>query len=172
MNGQAADNRFTCRSFLCCSACHKSNWDCWLSQLSAEVSKAMESRIAISGLIPERPFRMAEWISKSQFTNAIASLMRWLAVPFGYAKKQRFKSTRQAQQFLSFHGVLNNLFRQQRHLMSAKNYRTLRDRAFAIWQQDTCACWTESVWFDSTKQPIDALHPLSWQYPNQCLPDG
>jgi len=73
---------------------------------------------------------------------------------------RRFKSTRQAQQFLSFHGVLNNLFRQQRHLVSAKNYRTFRDRAFAIWQQDTCACWTESVLFDSTKQPIYALHPL------------
>ena len=44
--------------------------------------------------------------------------------------------------FLSFHGAVNNLFRQQRHLMSAKNYRALRDRAFAIWQQDTCAYWT------------------------------
>ncbi len=56
-------------------------------------------------------------------------------------KMRRFKSPRQAQQFLSFHGLVNNLFRYQRHLMSAINYRTLRDRVFVIWQQDTCAFW-------------------------------
>ncbi|MGI9294726.1 MAG: IS6 family transposase [Pseudomonadales bacterium] len=56
-------------------------------------------------------------------------------------KMRRFKSSRQAQRLLSFHGVVNNLFRLQRHLMSAKNYRAFRDRALAIWQQDTCACW-------------------------------
>jgi putative transposase len=60
-------------------------------------------------------------------------------------KMRRFKSQRQAQQFLSFHGLVNKLFRQQRDLMSAKNYRLLRDRAFVIWQQDTCACWTGLV---------------------------
>lgn len=60
-------------------------------------------------------------------------------------KMRRFKSRRQAQQFLAFHGVVNNFFRLQRHLMSATNYRAFRDRAFAIWQQDTCACWTGLV---------------------------
>jgi len=58
---------------------------------------------------------------------------------------RRFKSMRQAQQFLSFHGVVNNLFRLQRHLMSASNYRNFRDRSFEIWQQDTCAHWPELV---------------------------
>ena len=56
-------------------------------------------------------------------------------------KMKRFKSSRQTQRFLSFHGVVNNLFRLKRHLMRAKNYRIFRDRAFGIWQQDTCACW-------------------------------
>ena len=56
-------------------------------------------------------------------------------------KMRRFKSQKQAQQFLSFHGLVNNLFRYRRHLMSAKNYRILRDRAFVTWQQDTCAFW-------------------------------
>ncbi|MGI9285215.1 MAG: DDE-type integrase/transposase/recombinase [Pseudomonadales bacterium] len=56
-------------------------------------------------------------------------------------KMRRFKSQRQAQQFLSFHGLVNNLFRVQRHMTIAKNIRAFRDRAFAIWQQDTCACW-------------------------------
>lgn len=60
-------------------------------------------------------------------------------------KMRRFKSRMQAQQFLAFHGVVNNLFRLQRHLMSATNYRVLHDRAFAIWQRDTCACWSELV---------------------------
>jgi len=60
-------------------------------------------------------------------------------------KMRRFKSMRQAQQFLSFHGVVNNLFRLQRHLMSASNYRNFRDRSFEIWQQDTCAHWPELV---------------------------
>lgn len=40
---------------------------------------------------------------------------------------RRFKSPGQAQRFLSFHGLVNNLFRQQRHLLSAGNYRILRD---------------------------------------------
>lgn len=54
-------------------------------------------------------------------------------------KMRRVKSQRQAQRFLSFHGLVNNVFRQQRHLLTAKNYRYLRDRAFNLWQQDTCA---------------------------------
>jgi len=53
---------------------------------------------------------------------------------------RRFKSPGQAQRFLSFHGLVNNLFRQQRHLLSAKNYRIFRNRAFATWEQATCVC--------------------------------
>ena len=53
---------------------------------------------------------------------------------------RRFKSPGQAQRFLSFHGLVNNLFRQQRHLISAEGYRILRGRAFVTWEQVTCAC--------------------------------
>jgi putative transposase len=53
---------------------------------------------------------------------------------------RRFKSPGQAQRFLSFHGLVNNLFRRQRHLLSAANYRTLRDQAFGTWEQATCVC--------------------------------
>lgn len=63
-------------------------------------------------------------------------------------KMRRFKSQRQAQQLLSFHGLVNNIFRQQRHLLTVKNYRFLRDRAFNLWQQDTCALqmgWCGSI---------------------------
>jgi putative transposase len=40
---------------------------------------------------------------------------------------RRFKSASQAQQFLSVHGAINSLSRQDRHLFSAISYRTLRN---------------------------------------------
>jgi len=51
---------------------------------------------------------------------------------------RQFKSIGQSQRFLSVHGVLNNHFRQQRHLMCAKSYRTLRDRSMSEWTEVTC----------------------------------
>ena len=51
---------------------------------------------------------------------------------------RRFKSHGQAQRFLSVHGQINNLFRIGRHLLSAENYRALRNRSFKIWQQVMC----------------------------------
>jgi len=53
---------------------------------------------------------------------------------------RRFKSPGQAQRFLSVHGVVQNLFRVGRHLVSSANHRTLRDRSFGVWRQVTCAC--------------------------------
>ena len=45
-----------------------------------------------------------------------------------------FKSSRQAQRFLSAHAAVYNLFNLGRHLVSAKHYRFLRMRAFASWK--------------------------------------
>ena len=45
-----------------------------------------------------------------------------------------FKSSRQAQSFLSAHAAVYNLFNLGRHLVSAKHYRFLRMRAFASWK--------------------------------------
>ena len=47
---------------------------------------------------------------------------------------RRFKSSRQAQRFLSVHAVVYNLFNIGRHLVTAKNYRMLRIRAFVSWK--------------------------------------
>ncbi len=47
---------------------------------------------------------------------------------------RRFKSTRQAQRFLSTHAAVYNLFNLGRHLISAKHYRFFRQRAFASWK--------------------------------------
>ena len=51
---------------------------------------------------------------------------------------RRFKSSAQAQRFLSVHGITQNLFRVGRHLLRAANYRMLRARAFVVW--NTVAC--------------------------------
>ena len=52
---------------------------------------------------------------------------------------RKFKSIAQAQRFLASHGVINNHFRQQRHLLKASHYREIRVRAFEQWVQVTCA---------------------------------
>ncbi len=46
---------------------------------------------------------------------------------------RRFKSMQHAQRFLTVHAAVYNLFNLGRHLVSAKNYRFLRLRAFASW---------------------------------------
>ncbi len=46
---------------------------------------------------------------------------------------RRFKSMQQAQRFLTVHAAVYNLFNLGRHLVSAKNYRFFRRRAFASW---------------------------------------
>ncbi len=47
---------------------------------------------------------------------------------------RKFKSILQAQRFLSVHASVCNLFNLGRHLISAKNYRLLRMRAFVSWK--------------------------------------
>jgi putative transposase len=46
---------------------------------------------------------------------------------------RRFKSLHQAQRFLSTYAAVYNLFNLGRHLVSAKHYRVLRQRALASW---------------------------------------
>lgn len=48
---------------------------------------------------------------------------------------RKFKSVEQAQGFLSVHAEVYNLFNLGRHLVSAKNYRSFRQRAFASWKK-------------------------------------
>ncbi len=48
---------------------------------------------------------------------------------------RKFKSIKQCQRFLSAHAEVYNLFNLGRHLLSAKNYRMFRERAFASWEK-------------------------------------
>ena len=50
---------------------------------------------------------------------------------------QRFKSPNQAQQFLSVHEPIANLFHLQRHQKTASDFRVDRNQAFSIWQEIT-----------------------------------
>ena len=50
-----------------------------------------------------------------------------------------FRSSDQAQRFLTLHGLTQNLFRLGRHLVQAVNSLLLRARAFQIWRQVACA---------------------------------
>ena len=52
---------------------------------------------------------------------------------------RRFKSARQAQLFLSVHGVVLNLFRLGRHRLKSVHHRMLRTRSFSIWEAVTAA---------------------------------
>ena len=48
---------------------------------------------------------------------------------------RKFKSVGQAQRFLGFHAVVQNLFNLGRHLVRAQHYRNLRVGAFAEWRR-------------------------------------
>jgi putative transposase len=51
---------------------------------------------------------------------------------------QRFKSSRQAQDFLSAHSFIYGHFRPQRHQLAACVYREIRSDAFNVWHEETC----------------------------------
>ena len=48
---------------------------------------------------------------------------------------QRFKSSRQAQDFLSAHSFIYGHFRPRRHQLTACAYREIRSDAFDVWQR-------------------------------------
>ena len=56
---------------------------------------------------------------------------------------QRFKSSSQAQEFLSAHGIIYGHFRPRRHRMTAAAAGGLRPKAFRIWRQETCVHQTK-----------------------------
>ena len=52
---------------------------------------------------------------------------------------QRFKSSRQAQDFLSAHAFIYDHFHPRRHRLAASAYRAIRSDEFRIWHEETCA---------------------------------
>ena len=54
-------------------------------------------------------------------------------------RMQRFKSPKRAQDFLFAHAFIHGHFHPRRHLLTASSYRAIRDEAFNIWHEETCA---------------------------------
>ncbi len=54
-------------------------------------------------------------------------------------QRQRFKSARQAQRFLSAHAFIHGHFHPRRHRTTAATYRSARAIAFRVWQEETYA---------------------------------
>jgi len=69
----------------------------------------------------------------SQYTNNRAELSHQ-ATRVRERGMRKFKSINQAQRFLDVHAAIYNLFNLGRHLVSARNYRLFRLRAFASWK--------------------------------------
>jgi transposase-like protein len=53
--------------------------------------------------------------------------------------RQRFKSARSAQRFVSMHAAVHNTFNLQRHLVSRSTLRTFRAEATNQWQNAVAA---------------------------------
>ena len=68
----------------------------------------------------------------SQYANNRAELSHQ-PTRFRERGMRRFKSPQQAQRFLTVHAAVYNLFNLGCHLVSAKNYRFFRLRAFSSW---------------------------------------
>ena len=60
---------------------------------------------------------------------------------------KRFKSARQAQQFLATHTPIHNHFQLCRHRLSASEYRAARDRAFLTWRDATGVAFRAEVYW-------------------------
>lgn len=75
---------------------------------------------------------------KSQYANNRAELSHQ---PTRVRERgmRRFKSMKQAQRFLGVHAEVYNLYDLCRHLVSADNYRLLRQGAFASWRNATAS---------------------------------
>jgi len=96
------------------------------------IDKLMSYSAARREVLPSVPH------SAEQYENNRAEVSH---EPTRQRKRQmrRFKSAGHAHRFLTFYGVVGDLFRLGRYLMGAIHYREFRARAFCEWQEVTCA---------------------------------
>jgi putative transposase len=84
------------------------------------------------GVLPRVAHRVGRWLN-NRAEEAHRPVRR------RERQMQRFKSTRQAQRFLSAHGIIHAHFRLPGAGMAAAERRRARARAFRIWRRETCA---------------------------------
>ena len=81
---------------------------------------------ALRGLIPETIHNTAQYANNRAELSHQPTRVRERVM-------RQFKSTAQAQRFLTVHATVYNLFNLGRHLVSAAHYRKLRTDAFGQW---------------------------------------
>lgn len=82
--------------------------------------------VAHRGLIPETIHDTSQYANnRCELSHEPTRIREW--------GMRKFKSMEQTQRFLGAHAAVHNLFNLGRHLVSAENYRFLRQRAFASW---------------------------------------
>jgi putative transposase len=89
-------------------------------------------RVAQKALLPDTHHRTERWGNNRAEVSHQPTRQR-------ERQMRRFKSSGQAQRFLSVHSSINNLFRVGRHLLGAAHHRAFRARAFYVWNEVTCA---------------------------------
>ncbi|MCP4411065.1 MAG: IS6 family transposase [Gammaproteobacteria bacterium] len=72
-----------------------------------------------------------------QYANNIAEISHQ-KIRQQQRQMRNFKTIKHAQNFLVNHGLINNLFRHQRHLTKASTYRILREKSFETWTETSC----------------------------------
>jgi putative transposase len=87
--------------------------------------------VALRELLPEVRHRRSRYLNNRAENSHRPTRRR-------ERQMQRFKSAKQAQRFLSAHGMIYGHFRPRRHLMTAGEYRRTRTKAFRTWRQETC----------------------------------
>ncbi len=88
--------------------------------------------VAHRDILPEVKHRQSRYLNNRAENSHRPTLRR-------EGQMQRFKSPGQAQRFLCAQGIIYGHCRLRRNLMTAHDYRHSCDKAFRIWQQETCA---------------------------------
>lgn len=89
--------------------------------------KAKGANVAHRELIPETIHDTSQYVNNRAELSHESTRVRERGM-------RKFKSVEQAQRFLGAHVAVYNLINLGRHLVSAKNYRYFRLRAFAPWE--------------------------------------
>ena len=94
--------------------------------------KLRSYRVAKRHLLPDVEQRQSRYLN-NRAENSHRPILR------PERQMQRFKSSEQAQDFLSAHAFIRGHFHPRRHLLAADAYRALRSVAFDVCHHETCA---------------------------------
>jgi len=100
--------------------------------LKGDISDAGINGVAQRQLLPRVEHRQSRYLNNRAENSHRPTRRR-------ERQMQRFKSRKQAQNFISSHAIIHGHFHPRRHLMTSNSYGAIRTEAFNIWQWETCA---------------------------------